>query len=91
MGDLQRYRKKIKSNRKNIFSAIDCIIADVKDLNSQLDKLKSQEMSEKERTTKATTAAKKAHRKMIKAVKEQIVKENKLVYDSISKIGKNIK
>jgi hypothetical protein len=47
--------------------------------------------SEQEKMSKATIKVKKVHKKITRVVGKDIVKQNKLIYDSISKIGKSIK
>lgn len=39
LNDLTKYRKKIDTNRNNIFQAIDTILNDVKDTNQQIKKI----------------------------------------------------
>lgn len=88
---MSKYSKKIKTNRESVFSSIDSILKDVKDLNSQLQKIEMTDSSEQEKMSKATIKVKKVHKKITRVVGKDIVKQNKLIYDSISKIGKSIK
>mmetsp|Transcript_1732 Transcript_1732/g.1522 ORF Transcript_1732/g.1522 Transcript_1732/m.1522 type:complete len:110 (-) Transcript_1732:956-1285(-) len=88
--DLNKYKKKISKSRKSIFKCIDDIVDEAKETNKYLKTVKQQNEDEHSKSVKAVLKIKNMNKKLYKIVKKNIVQENKNIYDSISKIGKNI-